>query len=126
MTDTACGAPFARVPQSKTSKLSHLFVAGLMATTVLAATSVAHARITKIQILTRGTAFGGHSFAGVGQYEFITGIATGEVDPNNPQNSLITDIQLAPRNAARPCRLLAQFLHFAALGPQQGQSQDDV
>ncbi len=97
MTDTACGAPFARVPQSKTSKLSHLFVAGLMATTVLAATSVAQARITKIQILTRGTAFGGHSFAGVGQYEFITGIATGEVDPRNPQNGIITDIQLADR-----------------------------
>src|SRR5271169_1690329 len=61
--------------------------------------TIAQARITQIQILTRGTAFGGHSFAGVGQYEFITGIATGEVDPANPQNSLITDIGLAPKNA---------------------------
>jgi len=48
--------------------------------------------------LNRGVAFGGHSFAGVGQYEFITGIATGEVNPNNPQNGIITDIELAPRN----------------------------
>src|SRR5262249_834708 len=38
-----------------------------------------------------------HSFPGVGQYEVITGIATGEVDPSNPQNALITDIQLAPK-----------------------------
>ena len=34
----------------------------------------------------------------MGQYEFITGIATGEVSPTNPQNALITDIQLAPKN----------------------------
>ena len=66
---------------------------------VVTATSVAHARITQIQILNRGIAFGGYSFAGVGQYEFITGIATGEVNPTNPQNAVITDIQLAPKNA---------------------------
>src|SRR5437899_9653524 len=30
----------------------------------------------------------------VGQYEFITGVATGEVSPSNPQNAVITDIQL--------------------------------
>jgi hypothetical protein len=29
----------------------------------------------------------------------ITGITTGEVDPNDPQNAVITDLQLAPRNA---------------------------
>jgi hypothetical protein len=45
-------------------------------------------------------AFGGYSFPGVGQYEFITGTATGEVDPSNPQNAIITGLQLAlPRNA---------------------------
>jgi hypothetical protein len=33
-----------------------------------------------------------------GWYEFITGIATGEVNPTNPQNAIINDIQLAPRN----------------------------
>jgi hypothetical protein len=38
-------------------------------------------------------------FPGVGQYEVITGIASGEVDPSNPQNAVITDLQLAPRNA---------------------------
>ena len=60
--------------------------------------SVAQARITKIQILTppKSIAFGGYSFSGVGQYEVITGIATGEVNPNNPQNSVITDLNLAP------------------------------
>ena len=79
--------------------LNHLATVSLLAMSVVTATSVAHARITQIQILNRGIAFGGYSFAGVGQYEFITGIATGEVDPTNPQNAVITDIQLAPKNA---------------------------
>jgi hypothetical protein len=76
-----------------------LGIAGLLSTSVLTAASVAQARTTQITILTRGLAFGGHSFPLVGQYEFITGVATGEVNPSNPQNAVITDIQLAPRNA---------------------------
>jgi len=100
MVHIACGAPFARVPDFKKRKLSRLGVASLLATaSVLAAAPAAQARITQIQILNRTLAFGGYSFAGVGQYEVITGIATGEVSPTNPQNALITDIQLAPRNS---------------------------
>jgi hypothetical protein len=90
--------PSLPVPNSNKRKLPRFSVATLLATGVLAATTVAQARTTQIQIVHRGTAFGGHSFAGVGQYEFITGIATGEVNPTNPQNAIITDIQLAPRN----------------------------
>ena len=74
-------------------------LAGLLASTMLTAAPDAQARITQIQILNRGVAFGGYSFDRIGQYEFITGIATGEVDPKNPQNAIITDIELAPRNA---------------------------
>src|SRR5215472_330851 len=100
MFDIASGAPFVRAPDSTKRKLLRMGVAGLLAATgALAAASVAQARITQIQILTRGIAFGGHAFPLVGQYEVITGIATGEVDPTSPQNAIITDIQLAPRNA---------------------------
>jgi len=67
---------------------------------LLVAASAADARTTKIDITSTTIAFGGYSFAGVGQYEKIVGIATGEVDPNDPLNAVITDIQLAPRNAA--------------------------
>jgi hypothetical protein len=65
---------------------------------IIAFAPAASARTTQIQILSRSMAFGGYSFPGVGQYEVITGIATGEVNPNDPQNAVITDIQLAPRN----------------------------
>jgi len=119
MTHTACGASF-RAPFSRKHKLSRLGVASLLAAGTLAVAPVAHARVTQIQILTRGTAFGGHSFAGVGQYEFITGIATGEVDPKNPQNALITDIQLAPKNAAGYVVYQHNFYILQPLDPSKG------
>ena len=43
--------------------------------------------------------FDGLSFGSVGQYEKIRGIAYGEVDPSDPRNAVITDIELAPVNA---------------------------
>ena len=60
----------------------------------------ARARITKIQITAKESpTFGGYSWPGVGQYEKIVGKAYGELDPNDPKNSVIVDLKLAPRNA---------------------------
>jgi len=98
MADIVRGTPFARAPESNKRNLWRVGLATALATGVIAAASVAQARITQITISTRGTAFGGYSFPGVGQYEFITGFATGEVNPNSPQNAVITDIQRAPKN----------------------------
>jgi len=61
--------------------------------------SNAQAGIVKIIITSREPAFGGKVFGKAGAYEKLKGKAYGEVDPNLPQNALITDIQLAPRNA---------------------------
>ena len=98
MVDIERGASLARVPKFTKCTFSRVCFASLLATTVLAVAPAAEARTTQIQILNRTTAFGGYSFPGVGPYEVITGFATGEVDPNNAQNGVITDIQLAPRN----------------------------
>ena len=87
MGDIASGAPFVRATVSRKRILTRLGIASFLASTILLAAPGAHARITQIQILNRAIAFGGYSFAGVGQYEFITGIATGEVSPTNPQNA---------------------------------------
>lgn len=43
--------------------------------------------------------FGGTSFGAAGTYEKIRGEAYGRLDPKDPHNSLIADIQLAPRDA---------------------------
>ena len=42
-------------------------------------------------------------------YETITGRAFGELDPNDPHNALITDIQLAPRNGNHKVEYVASF-----------------
>lgn len=62
--------------------------------------SAAMAKIVRIEITSRQSpTFEGRVFGSVGAYEKLRGKAYGEVDPNLPQNAVITDILLAPRNA---------------------------
>jgi hypothetical protein len=55
--------------------------------------------ITKLVIKERKPAFGGASFGTVGQYEMLTGVAYGELDPKDPINAGIVNLQYAPLNA---------------------------
>ena len=71
---------------------------GMVAAGLVGLSCSADGRITQFQTTSRAVAFGGMSFGAVGQYETIVGRATGEVDPSDPLNGIITDIQLAPRN----------------------------
>src|SRR5580704_7714980 len=62
--------------------------------------AAAEARITSIVVTTKTSpAFGGQSFGSVGQYEQLDGTALGEIDPKDPLNAAIQDIELAPRNS---------------------------
>ena len=90
-------AQFVRSPEFAKRRLLRIGIASALAGGMLVGACAADARTTHIQILTRTTAFGGYSFPGVGQYEVITGIATGEINPDDPKNGVITDIALAPR-----------------------------
>ena len=79
---------------------------------IILAAPLAQARITKIEIdcalsqapsvcAGQGPTFEGRTFGpngSVGAYEKLRGKAYGEVDPRDPQNAVITDIELAPRN----------------------------
>ncbi|GAC1341322.1 MAG: alpha/beta hydrolase domain-containing protein [Myxococcales bacterium] len=61
--------------------------------------SAAQAGITKI-VITRveSPTFGGASFGAAGQFEKLVGTAYGEVDPADRHNTIIQDLELAPRN----------------------------
>jgi Alpha/beta hydrolase domain len=60
----------------------------------------AEARLTKFVVTkVESPTFGGYSWPGVGQYEKIIGVGFGEVNPSDAKNSVMVDIQLAPRNA---------------------------
>ena len=62
------------------------------------------ARVTRI-ILNPPTALAGQNIA----YETIAGRAFGELDPDDPQNALITDIALAPRNGNGKVEYISSF-----------------
>src|SRR3989442_14798705 len=56
--------------------------------------------ITRIQIdKVESPTFEGRSFGNVGTYEKLIGRAFGEIDPKDAHDKVITDIDLAPRNA---------------------------
>jgi alpha/beta hydrolase family protein len=76
-----------------------MFCAFLIAMVVLGAVRLS-AQVREISITKRESpTFGGASFGSVGQYQLIQGTIQGEVDPSNPQNAVIVDLQNAPRNA---------------------------
>ena len=62
-------------------------------------TGAADAKITNIVIAKRMPVFEGATFGAVGAYEQLDGTAYGEVDPRDPLNAMIQDLELAPRNA---------------------------
>ena len=83
----------------------------------------AQARITRIVIdQTASPAFckGGacNSYGAAGQYEQIAGRAYGELDPNDPLNSLIQDIQLA-KEADGKVRYTATFVITRPVDPSK-------
>jgi len=67
------------------------FVLGLVAN--------AQARVTKIVFGAPTSPLGSTSFGQVGPYEQLDGIAYGEIDPRDPLNAVIQDIDMAPRDA---------------------------
>lgn len=56
---------------------------------------ITHIKIDRVESPT----FEGASFGTTGQYEKLVGRAFGEVNPSDPRNAGVVDIQLAPRNA---------------------------
>ncbi|MCC7043602.1 MAG: hypothetical protein IT183_07055 [Acidobacteria bacterium] len=75
-----------------------LFLAVLSAVLASVA-SPASAEVRRITVSSRAPWQGGQAFGQVGPYEEIRGFVSGEIDPADPKNALITDIDLAPRNA---------------------------
>ena len=64
-----------------------------------ASVTLAHSRVTRLDITSREPAFGGRSFGAVGAYEILLGTATAVADPHAPLNAGIVDLENAPRNA---------------------------
>jgi len=85
-------------------RLTYVAIAGAL---LVAAT--ADARVTKITIDSKTSLDNGTVYGPAGAYEVLRGTAYGEIDPADRHNVGITDITLAPKNAAGKVEYKAQF-----------------
>ena len=91
-----------------------LFVAGCVLNTG------SDARITQIQITSRVPFADGTSFGTTGPYEKLRGRIFGEVDPTDPLNAVIVDLDKAPRNARGMVEYSSDFLILKPLDMSRG------
>ncbi len=63
------------------------------------AASRAITRLEHLEILSREDAFAGRSFGEVGVYERIVGVAHLRIDPRDPANQIVADLDKAPRGS---------------------------
>ncbi|HUF82172.1 MAG TPA: hypothetical protein VMN03_13635, partial [Burkholderiales bacterium] len=84
------------------TKLRGPVLAGIAAATALAWVPPSEARVTRIVVDAIEPVAGQ-------PYELLTGRAFGELDPADPKNALITDIELAPRNGNDKVEYIASF-----------------
>jgi hypothetical protein len=75
----------------------------------LLSAATAQAQVTRLEILSREPMNGGRPADGAGPYELVQGRVHGEVDPADPRNTIIQDIDLAPRNARGRVEYVATF-----------------
>jgi hypothetical protein len=78
-------------------------------------------RITQVQIdSVESPTFEGHSFGSAGRYERLLGHFSGELDPADPLNAFIVNIDLAPRNAQGMVEYSADFRILKPISMKSG------
>jgi hypothetical protein len=75
---------------------------------VLSATT-ASAQELRLEITSREPMNNGQPAGAAGSFELIRGKIHGEIDPNDPHNAIIQDLDLAPRNARGKVEYVATF-----------------
>ena len=83
-------------------------VSQLLASILLIA-STASAEVVRIEVRSRADLAGGKSFGLAGPYEKLAGTIYFAVDPANPANRIITDIEFAPTNESGKVEFHSDF-----------------
>lgn len=79
-----------------------------------------HAEIVRVEVKSRTDVLAGKAFGTAGPYETITGRLSFAVDPRNRVNQIITDIDLAPKNAAGKVEFSSDFYLIKPKDPTKG------
>ncbi len=80
----------------------------------------AAAQVVRFEVLESAPAFEGRVFGNVGAYTRITARATIAIDPADPRNAVITDIDSAPRNATGRVEATADVIVLRPTDPGRG------
>jgi len=80
----------------------------------------AYADVVRIEVKSRADVVGGQAFGASGGYEKLIGIIHFAVDPRNPVNQIIADIDKAPRNAAGLVEFSSDFHLIKPKDPARG------
>jgi hypothetical protein len=94
--------------------LRRLFLSAVLATSL---TSPAWADVTRVAIASRTVVANGQWFGAAGPYEKIAGTVFFELDPADPHNRAIVDLDLAPRNARGRVEFSADLFILAPQDP---------
>ena len=78
------------------------------------------AEVVRFEVLQSVPAFEGRNFGSTGAYVRITARATIAIDPADPRNAVIADIERAPRNAAGRVEAVADVVLLRPADPQRG------
>lgn len=100
--------------------IGHLRRFGAVAASLAILCGCARAEVVWMEIQERGHFAGGYEFGEVGAYERIRGRLHCEVDPRDPANSPITDIGLAPTNAAGKVEYWTDFFLLKPIDMRRG------
>ena len=88
---------------------SRLAILPALALVLFGASPNSEARVVRFEVSSRQEILGGRAFGLAGGFETISGKIHFAVDPTNSANLIITDINLAPRNARGEVEFAADF-----------------
>ena len=78
------------------------------------------AEVARVEISTRQDVLGGKSFGSAGPYEKLSGKVYFAVDPNNPHNKIIADLDKAPKDAQGRVEFSADLFILRPKDPSKG------
>lgn len=84
------------------------------------AVGAARAEVTKVEVSSRQDVLGGKSFGTAGGYQKLTGKIYFAIDPKNPHNRIIVDLDKAPKNAQGRVEFSADLFILRPKDPSKG------
>ena len=102
------------------SRILHARRITLLALALALAPAALRAEVTRVEITSRTDVLGGKSFGEVGPYEKLVGKIYFALDPQNPHNKTIVDLDKAPRNGQGKVEFSADLVVLRPKDPSRG------